>query len=83
MNKRKLLIGIGILLIIVGGLLAAFAPGGWLNRGAEANIVTPIGTISARESPRTSVGSIVGYCLLTAGGLVLVIGFAIKSTSNP
>jgi len=78
MDKRKLVFGLGVLLIVVGALLALFTPGGLFNHGGSAAIVTPIGTLNVREEPRGTAGPIAGYVLLGVGGLALVIAFAMK-----
>jgi len=78
MDKRKLVLGIGILLIIVGVLLALFTPGGILNRADNATVTTPFGTLTVREEQRSRAGPIIGYALLGIGGLGLVVAFAMK-----
>lgn len=78
MNRRRLVIGIGIMLMLIGGLLVTFMPGGIFNRGASARIVTPLGTLDVREQQSHSPSLITGYVLLGIGGLAIATGVAMK-----
>jgi hypothetical protein len=79
MDRRKLLIGLGVLLLIVGSLLASLCPGGIFNRGPSATLSTPLGTVHVREETGPSAGVIVGYVFLGIGGLALITGIALKN----
>jgi hypothetical protein len=45
MDKRRLLLGSAVLLVLAGLLLAALTPGGWFNSGTTQAVDTPIGSI--------------------------------------
>jgi hypothetical protein len=78
MVPRKLLMGLGAILIVVGLGLAALAPGGFLNRGSSAVLVTPLGTLDVRQERPASAGVITGYVLLAVGACAAIGGFAMK-----
>jgi len=46
MDKRRFLVGFGILLAITGALIACFAPGGFCDHAENATIMTPLGSIT-------------------------------------
>jgi hypothetical protein len=78
MDTRRLLLGSAVLLVIVGVFLAALTPGGWFNSGPSQAVDTPFGSISIAEKI-SSPWPILGYVLLGAGGVGLVLAFAMKS----
>jgi len=72
---------LGLLCIVAGLLTAAFAPGGWLNNREKnsAKLDTPIGSIGvSAETTKTSNWPSLGYGLLIAGGVCLIVGLAVK-----
>jgi hypothetical protein len=82
MSTRRLVFGLGVLVIIAGLLLAALSPGGWFNQGQtrEASIKIPIWSWEIKASEeKSSAWPIVGYVLLGVGGVALVVGFAMTA----
>jgi hypothetical protein len=80
MDKRKLIAGLAVLLLIAGVLVALFAPSGLLNPGVvKETIDTPIATFThtARVAPDSNL-PILGYVLAGVGGVGLVVAFAMK-----
>jgi hypothetical protein len=78
MDKRRLLLGSAVLLVLAGLLLAALTPGGWFNSGTTQAVDTPIGSIRIQEK-KSSNWPTLGYILLGVGGAGLVFVFAMKS----
>jgi hypothetical protein len=78
MDRRRLVLGLGVLLLVVGTLLAGFTPGGLFNAGGSETIGTPIGTFTVPGAKKSSAGPVVGYPLMGAGALGLVAAFAMK-----
>jgi hypothetical protein len=77
MDRRRLVIGVAVLLLVVGGLLACFAPGGLLNKVNVTTVDTPLGSFSTSEA-KSSPWPVVGYVLLGLGGVGAVVGYAMK-----
>jgi hypothetical protein len=78
---RNSLATLGLVLCLGGLLTAAFAPGGWLNNREKnsARLDTPLGSIGvSAETTKTSNWPRLGYGLLIAGGVCLVVGLAVK-----
>jgi len=78
MDKRRLIFGLAVLLLIAGAALACFAPGGLFNRAKLTSVDTPFGSFSKSEAVSSS-GPVIGYVLLGLGGVGVVVGFALKS----
>ena len=78
MDKRRLVLGLGVLLLIAGALLACFTPGGIFNTGGSEVLATPIGTFTVPAERKSSAWPVVGYVLLGVGALGLVVAFAMK-----
>ncbi|MFC1706417.1 hypothetical protein ACFL59_06270 [Planctomycetota bacterium] len=76
MDKRRLIFGLALLLLIAGVVLACFAPGGFFNTSGAQTIGTPLGSFSMPGAKKASAGPIVGYALLGLGGIGLVVAFA-------
>lgn len=79
MDKRRLVLGLAVLLMVVGGVLACFTPGGLFNSSYEKSLETPFGSVTVTGQKKSSEWPIVGYVLLGAGALGLVLAFAMKS----
>jgi hypothetical protein len=81
MDTRRLVLGLSVLLVVVGALLACFTPGGIFNRGVVTQSVDfPfVGSMTVRAEGVSSPWPIVGYVLMGLGGLGLVVAFAMKS----
>jgi hypothetical protein len=79
MDKRRLVLGLSVLLLVAGLSLAAFTPGGFFNRVQTHSVEVPFfGTMTVRGEGATSPWPVVGYVLLGLGGLGLVLAFAMK-----
>lgn len=79
MDKRRLVLGLGVLLLIAGALLACFTPGGLFSSDGSPSIATPFGTFSVPGEKKSSAGPIIGYVLVGVGAVGLVAAFAMKS----
>jgi hypothetical protein len=78
MNKRRLIVGLGALLLIAGAALACCTPGGLFNRESVTSVNTPFGSFSKSEAV-DSPWPVIGYVLLGLGGVGIVVGLALKS----
>ena len=83
MDRRRLVLGLGVLLVVAGALLACFTPGGLFNSGGQETVSTPIGSFSFQGEKKSSAGPIIGYVLLGVGAVGLVVAFAMKSPPQP
>ena len=75
MDKRRLIGGLGALLILAGLLIAFFVPGGLFNLGTVTQTLGPL-TIT---TPVSSPWPIVGWVLAAVGAVGIVIAFAMKA----
>jgi hypothetical protein len=78
MDKRRLVLGLGAVLLVTGALLAGFTPGGLFNAGGSATIGTPLGPFTVPGAKKSSAGPVIGYVLMGVGALGLVAAFAMK-----
>jgi hypothetical protein len=58
MDKRRLVLGLGVLLLICGALLACFSPGGLLHSSGSKTLSTPFGSFSV-QGDKSSAGLII------------------------
>lgn len=79
MDKRRLVGGLAVVLLLVGVLLACFAPGGLFNSGVVHETVNlPFVSVTHTTPGHSSPWPMVGYGLAGVGLLGLVIAFAMK-----
>ncbi len=71
MDKKRLILGLSVLLLIGGVWLSCFAQGGLFNRTQAFPIIG--------ELPVETRWPKVGYVLLALGGFGLVLNYAMKS----
>jgi hypothetical protein len=76
MDMRKLGFGLGAILLVLGLLLACFAPGGFFNSATTDIVSTPLGKISVTQEKKASVWTTVGYVMLGVGTITLVLAYA-------
>jgi len=76
MDKRRLIGGLGALLILAGLLIAFFVPGGLFNRGT---VTQSFGLWTITTPPVSSPWPIVGWVLAAVGAMGIVIAFAMKA----
>jgi hypothetical protein len=81
MDKRRLVLGLSVLLLVAGALLACFTPGGLFNRPqvTQSMDVPFFGTMTVRAEGGTTAWPVVGYVLLGLGGVGSILAFAMKS----
>jgi hypothetical protein len=81
MNYRRLIVGLSALCIVVGSLLATFAPGGfcWHPSVQEIGYYLPSGMSGGFMPNLTSPGPVTGFGLIILG----VIGFIVVWSMNP
>jgi hypothetical protein len=79
MDKRRLILGLGVLMLVVGAVLACFTSGGLFNSGGSETVGTPFGSFSVPGEKKSSAGPIIGYVLLGVGAVGLLVAFAMKS----
>jgi hypothetical protein len=79
MDKRRLIGGLSIVVLVVGLLLVGFSPGGLFNSGAVTeSVTTPFGSFSRSLGDRSSSWPIVGYVLSCAAAAGLVVAIALQ-----
>jgi hypothetical protein len=79
MDRRRLIGGLAVVVLLVGVLLALFSPRGAFNSGAvRESLDTPIGTFSRTVGGQSSPWPVVGYVLAGVGAVGLVVAFALK-----
>lgn len=80
MDKKRLVIGLSVLLMIGGLVLIGFAPGGFFNPVASTIVDMPWLTVEGKREVKLGMpGPVAGFVLLGVGALGVVIGLALKN----
>jgi hypothetical protein len=86
MDTRRLVLGLSLLLVVAGVLVACFAPGGlWNRQSVTQSVDVPfMGNLTVRsEGAPSSWLAVVGWVLAGAGAVGMVAAFAMRPAPRP